>query len=133
MNKRFVDRIKWMNETFEIASNDRPTDLGIDRVAQFRSILREEVRELDEIIEANGENTEHRLVSLADFLGDIIVYVTSEARRWGIPIEQVLDCIMDSQESKLVDNKPLKDERDKFVKGPNYRRPEPMIAQVLRQ
>jgi hypothetical protein len=88
---------------------------------------------LDEIIEANGENTEHRLVSLADFLADIIVYATSEARRWGIPIEQVLDCIMDSQESKLVDNKPLKDERDKFVKGPNYRRPEPMIAQVLRQ
>ena len=65
-------------------------------------------------------------------LGDIIVYCRSEALKYGIPLEEVLDIIMDSNESKLgADGKPIYDENGKFLKGPNYWKPEPKIREML--
>jgi predicted HAD superfamily Cof-like phosphohydrolase len=44
----------------------------------------------------------------------------------------VLDVIMDSNESKLgADGKPIYDANGKFLKGPNYWRPEPRIKALL--
>lgn len=123
-----------MNERFELECNDVPTDLGVDRVMRFHHILSEEVDELlDVSLHGDGpEGTEARLVGMADLLGDLVVFVRSEAFRWGIPLEGVLQAIMDSQESKLVDGKAIKDERGKFLKGPNYVPPEPRIREILR-
>ena len=72
------------------------------------------------------------LDSVQDLLGDVIVYCRSEAMKYGIPLEAVLDLIMDSNESKLgADGKPIYDENGKFLKGPNYWKPEPQIKQLL--
>jgi len=72
------------------------------------------------------------LVEIADLLGDIVVYCRSEALKYGIPLEGVLDIIMDSNESKLgADGLPIYNEDGKFLKGPNYWRPEPMIRALL--
>ncbi|RCM47979.1 hypothetical protein PA37_06700 [Pseudomonas aeruginosa] len=52
--------------------------------------------------------------------------------KYGIPLEAVLDLIMDSNESKLgADGKPIYDENGKFLKGPNYWKPEPQIKKLL--
>ncbi len=138
----FIDRIRRMNEIFDIERNETPMYLGVDRLRKFRKTIRDELFELDDIVEtalsnehgpvtSEGEASLAVMVSLADFLGDVVVYAFSEARRWGIPIDQVLHAIMDSQDSKLVDGKALKDEHNKFLKGPDYKPPEPAIQKIL--
>lgn len=70
--------------------------------------------------------------AVADVLGDIIVYCRSEALKYGIPLEGVLDVIMDSNESKLDENgNPIYNAEGKFLKGPGYWKPEPKIAEML--
>jgi predicted HAD superfamily Cof-like phosphohydrolase len=69
---------------------------------------------------------------MADLLGDVIVYCRSEALKYGLPLEDVLDIIMDSNESKLgADGKPIYDANGKFLKGPDYWKPEPKIKALL--
>jgi len=69
---------------------------------------------------------------IADLLADIIVYCQSEAVRYGIPLEEVLQIVMDSNETKLgADGKSIKDSDGKFLKGPNFVPPEPAIRKLL--
>lgn len=128
--KSFVERISQMNKTFEVPTNSSPTDMRPTRIRQFHKVLSEEV---DELLEAlPDESGSSNIVAYADCLGDIVVYVFSEAERWGIPLDAVLHAILDSQNSKLVDGKPLwNEDRSKFIKGPNYRPPEEAICDIL--
>ncbi len=125
----FVERIQKMNETFKLPSNDKPTDQGRPRLNQFMAVV---IDELEELFEVYEEGTEPNFVALADCLGDLVVYIFSEARRWGIPLVDVLHLIMDSQDSKLVDGQPLMaEDGSKFIKGPNYTPPEENIRRLL--
>ncbi len=136
MAKAFRDRIQTMNEMYKLPVHDAPhlfegTD---DRLLKFKRTLLDEVAEIDEIVEQiqGGESEIAIQVAIADLLGDIIVYCRSEAMKYGIPLEEVLDVIMDSNESKLgADGKPIYDENGKFLKGPNYWKPEPRIKELL--
>jgi predicted HAD superfamily Cof-like phosphohydrolase len=92
------------------------------------------VHEIDEIVELAkaGGSAADIAVAIADLLGDIVVYCRSEALKYGLPLEDVLDVIMDSNESKLgADGKPIYDGNGKFLKGPNYWKPEPRIKALL--
>jgi predicted HAD superfamily Cof-like phosphohydrolase len=92
------------------------------------------VHEIDDIVNAadSGGDKLDIAVAIADLLGDVIVYCRSEALKYGIPLEQVLDIIMDSNESKLgADGNPIYDANGKFLKGPNYWKPEPKIRELL--
>lgn len=128
--------IAWMNHTFKsprtdvvAASNDVPTDLGINRMQSFQNILADEITEFTAHTALTEED---RITAMADTLGDVIVYCFSEARRWGIPIMEVLNFIMLSQSTKLVDGKPLwNEDGTKFIKGPNYVAPEPQIKELI--
>jgi hypothetical protein len=84
------------------------------------------VHEIDEIVAlAKSTATPADIaLAIADVLGDIIVYCRSEALKYGLPLEKVLDVIMDSNESKLGAD-------GKFLKGPNYWKPEPKIKALL--
>ena len=127
----FVERIQKMNETFKLPSKDKPTDQGQPRLNQFHRVLSDELEELYEVYE---EGTEPNFVALADCLGDLVVYIFSEARRWGIPLIDVLHLIMDSQDSKLVDGQPLMaEDGSKFIKGLNYTPPEENIRRLLQK
>ena len=54
------------------------------------------------------------------------------ARRWGLPLNKILDVIMESNFSKLgADGMPIYDERGKVMKGPDYWKPEPQIRDAL--
>jgi predicted HAD superfamily Cof-like phosphohydrolase len=104
------------------------------RLENFKSILREELDEVDEIlnkIEA-GDPPEEILVALADWLGDIQVYCASEMRKFGLDNSVILSIIMASNRSKLGrDGKPLYDERNKVMKGPDFFPPEPEIRRYI--
>ena len=136
MKKTFRDRIQAMNEMYKLPVNHSPyffegTD---DRLLKFKKTLLDEVAEIDEIVGQirKGESEIDVQVAIADLLGDVIVYCRSEAMKYGIPLEEVLDIIMDSNESKLgADGKPIYDENGKFLKGPNYWKPEPRIKELL--
>ena len=76
---------------------------------------------------------EVNMTALADTLGDLNVYDTSEFLRWGFPMMTILNTIMESQASKLDENgKPLKSEDGaKFIKGPYFESPEAKIREIL--
>ncbi len=136
MNKAFASRIAAMNAMYKLPANDRPTLPGdvVDRLVKFKATLLDEVHEIDEIVKLSKEGGAPLdiAVAIADLLGDIVVYCRSEALKYGLPLEDVLDVIMDSNESKLgADGKPIYDANGKFLKGPSYWRPEPRIRALL--
>ncbi len=136
MTKPFSQRIAAMNAMYRLPANEGPTlpaDVA-DRLVKFKATLLDEVHEIDEIVtlSKNGAAAIDVAVAIADLLGDIMVYCRSEALKYGLPLEEVLDLIMDSNESKLgADGKPIYDANGKFLKGPNYWRPEPKIKALL--
>jgi predicted HAD superfamily Cof-like phosphohydrolase len=137
----FAEDIKKFNGIYKLPVNDKPTlataDIGvpvIERLVAFKNILSEELDEIDEIIAAAESRSPELdvLTMLADLLGDIQVYCASEMAKFGLPLDQVLAIIMQSNFSKLgADGKPIYDERGKVQKGPNYWKPEPEIRAVL--
>ena len=138
MTKTFAQRIAAMNAMYKLSANDRPilpADVA-DRLVKFKATLMDEVHEIDEIVKLaqGGAPATDVAVAIADLLGDIIVYCRSEALKYGLPLEDVLDVIMDSNESKLgADGKPIYDGNGKFLKGPNYWKPEPRIKALLQR
>jgi hypothetical protein len=137
MSKTFEQRILAMNEMYNLPVKFVPTlqHNAITKVRIFMDILSEEIDEGDTIIGGLALNSTDEigaLVMLADWLGDIVVYCRSEALKYGIPLEEVLSIIMDSNESKLdADGMPIYNEQGKFMKGPNYWKPEPKIRELL--
>lgn len=136
MNRPFHERIAAMNTMYRLAAHDTPTvpaDVA-DRLVKFKATLMDEVHEVDDIVTmaSSGASKVDIAVAIADLLGDIIVYCRSEALKYGLPLEEVLDIIMDSNESKLgADGNPIYDQNGKFLKGPNYWKPEPKIREFL--
>lgn len=138
----FDDLIERFNKMYNLPCPDVPglqfayknrKDL-IARIDKFVEILREELEESEEIINAIMRlEDEHVLMTmLADWFGDIQVYCASELRKIGIRNEDILRIIMASNFSKLdLDGKPIYDERGKVLKGPNYWKPEPMIQRYI--
>jgi predicted HAD superfamily Cof-like phosphohydrolase len=136
MNKSFALRIAAMNSMYKLPASDRPAlpeDVA-GRLTKFKATLMDEVHEIDQIVELaqQGAPQTDILVAMADLLGDVIVYCRSEALKYGLPLEEVLEIIMDSNESKLgADGKPIYDANGKFLKGPGYWKPEPKIKALL--
>ena len=136
MSKPFAERIALMNAMYRLPANSRPTlpDNTAERLVKFKATLMDEVHEIDDIaaMVEKGADQAEVLTAIADLLGDVIVYCRSEALKYGLPLEDVLDVIMDSNESKLgADGNPIYDANGKFLKGPNYWKPEPRIKALL--
>ena len=136
MKKSFAQRIAAMNAMYKLPASSQPSlpaDVA-DRLVKFKTTLIDEVHEIDDIVQLakNGGNAADIAVAIADLLGDIMVYCRSEALKYGLPLEEVLDIIMDSNESKLDANgNPIYDANGKFLKGPGYWKPEPKIKALL--
>ena len=134
MTKFFEDIIRF-NRLYKMQDNDKPQNLGYNRLVNFVSILTEELEEHEAILphlKDSGIDSPEAMVKLADLLGDLIVYCASEGRRWGIDMEAVLDAIMTSNFSKLnPDGTASYDIRGKLLKGVNFKAPESLIKKVL--
>ena len=135
----FQKQILAFNAMYRLPVSQKPTlDVGVptkQRLTDFKAILSEELNEIDEII-ANADESARSfetLTKLADLLGDLQVYCASEMAKWGIPLDDTLAIIMESNFSKMgEDGKPIYDERGKLQKGPQYWKPEPKIEKMLR-
>jgi predicted HAD superfamily Cof-like phosphohydrolase len=156
MSKRtFHSDIVRQNEMYELPISDSPTLPTIRRLQNFKKVLLEEVDEVDEIIRSYRKGLKSKagqskdglvdgsvlsddkkldvLTDLSDWLGDMVVYITSESVKYGLDLKKTLKIIMESNFSKLgSDGKPIKDERGKFLKGPNYWKPEPKIRELVK-
>ena len=127
-----------------------PGEAPSSRIQGFIKTLQDEILEgndvkalmdeLDAEQETSYEDIERRkkeleaLTALADWLGDIVVFCTSEALKWGIPLNAVLEIIMGANFTKLDENgQPIYDENGKFMKGPNTQKPEPAIMELLEE
>ncbi len=136
MSKPFAERIALMNAMYKLPASSQP-NLPVnvaERLVKFKATLLDEVHEIDDIVALveKGADAAEALVAIADLLGDVMVYCRSEALKYGLPLEEVLDVIMDSNESKLgADGKPIYDGNGKFLKGPGYWKPEPKIKLLL--
>lgn len=105
----------------------------VPRMEQFKKIMTDEVNEVDDIVDAAkaGAPDIDQLVFLADWLGDMMIYAASEMTRYGIPINNTLQIIMQSNFSKLgADGQPII-ANGKVQKGPNYWKPEPKLKEML--
>lgn len=150
MKKAFFEQIENFNAMYRLESHSKPTLLPLTRLNQFYEILKEEVEEGLELAEkyqallgsekelsqvqipSDSQASVEILTEMADWLGDIIVYCASEAKRWGLPLEKILEVIMESNFSKLDDKgQPIYDHRGKVMKGPGYWRPEERIQQLI--
>lgn len=118
----------------------------VQRLKDFKSILGKELNEIDDIINKveiqeaapfvhNGVAVATELevlTDLADLFGDLQVYCASEMCKFGLPVMDVLQIIMQSNFSKMGANGlPIYNEEGKLEKGPNYYKPEPMISKLL--
>ncbi len=109
----------------------------------FQDIILEEVKEAEDIFEMykgkkgkdlSKEEQLEILTAVSDWLGDIVVYCFTQAQSWGLPMEDILNVIMDSNFSKLdEDGNPIYDDRGKVLKGPDYWKPEPKIQEILKK
>jgi predicted HAD superfamily Cof-like phosphohydrolase len=131
----FFKNIIKFNNMYKMPSLKKATrDEKRERMVQFLDIIREELEEGEEILDAydNGDSEDHIDTIKADLLCDIIIYCASEMERLGLPTEEVLNIIMESNFSKMgPDGKPIYDERGKLLKGPGYWRPEAAIRILL--
>lgn len=126
-----LERIRKMNEVFDLPSNAFVTDQGAERLKAFQQVITDEVAELSDAVDDKG-NVD--MVALADCLTDQLVYILSEMRRWGLPTMALFDAVMNSQDSKLVKGKAvMAADGSKFVKGPHYVPPEPDIELILQR
>lgn len=130
MYSLFDQHIERFNEMYSLPCGQRPNYLGDARIEDFYKILSDELEEVDDIYAI--DHPSEKLVALADWLGDIIVYCASEAKRHGITIGPIVEAIMESNFTKLgLDGKPIINAMGKVEKGPNYRKPEPEIERIL--
>lgn len=140
MYPTFQSDIERMNSVYQLAPIPMDHAAMVKRLEQFKEILDKEFTELVDIQIDHDKPGEDQLVAcrrtmvgMADLLNDIIVYCASEGKRWNIPMAQVLELVMQSNFSKLgADGLPIKNlATDKFEKGQNYWKPEPMIYVML--
>jgi len=85
------------------------------------SLIREEWDEFDTEFMAELEDgtLENQLKELADLT--YVCYQYAASRGWDL--DTALDRVHESNMSKLVDGKPVKDDNGKVLKGPNYNPP----------
>lgn len=136
----FLADIDKFNAMYKLPSPSAPT-IEFARLEGFKKIISEEVTEVDDIIikydaitpESPSEVEAEVLTDIADWLGDMIVYCTSELRRYGLKPTAILEIIMQSNFSKLdADGQPIYDpETGKVLKGPGYWKPEPKIREWI--
>jgi len=138
--KGFREKIRDFNKLYNLPIGEKPTLFGIEKLENFKKILMEEVNEVDEILKEyrmhegklDDEKKLELLTNISDWLGDMIVYISSEAAKHGIDLDEALKIIMESNFSKLgADGNPIYDERGKVLKGPNYWKPEPKLKEML--
>lgn len=86
--------------------------------------LNAEIDNLINELQQTGTVQKESVLKMYKELADLQYVVSGMAVCFGIPFEEVFKRVHESNMSKLVDGKPLKREDGKFLKGPNYKKPD---------
>ena len=148
--------IQRMNEMYRLPVNTEPFIGGfyniakddyespVERISKFMKTMNDELLEGNDVMcklqacidDADSEEKAMAaLVALSDWFADKVVYIFSEACKFGIPLAHILLLVMESNFTKLPsDGVPVYDENGKFLKDKdNYRAPEEAIATFYRE
>lgn len=122
---------------YDVVLDEHPPVVFIKRrLEAFKATILKEVQEVEDIMDKlsheSYESPTDFLTDLADWLCDMQIYCASEAVKFGIPNDEILGIIMDSNMSKLQADGSVKYDADgKVEKGPHYWKPEPQIKALL--
>ena len=144
VSEKFINDIKKFNSMYKLEMPSKPNLRELKTLKGFQDIIAEEVEEAEDIFKMYGSLKDSKnisdeekleiLTAVSDWLGDIVVYCFTQAQSWGLPMEEILDVIMESNFSKLDENRnPIYDDRGKVLKGPDYWKPEPKIKEILKK
>lgn len=127
MNK-YEEMVLECHKAMEVDINS-PYSVNLLKLRQ--RLINEEVSELnaeiDSLIlelETQGHIAPQTKLKMFKELADVQYVVSGMAVSLGIPLEEVFRRVHESNMSKLVDGKPLKRADGKFLKGPNYKKPD---------
>ena len=98
-----IESIKKFNEMYGIEYNAKAkTDLGVERLQNFKHIF---FKELDELVDIKKETDFFNATVMSlDWLGDLMVYCLSECGRWGfLELSNLISQTL-KMEKKLVYN-----------------------------
>lgn len=102
---------------------DQPLATPDENVHELQfALIREEYSELDEAFEGELEGT-HVLSAQLKELCDLVFVCYQFAASRGWDLDTALTRVYESNMSKLVDGRPIKDDTGKVLKGPNYQPP----------
>jgi len=141
----FQEDCQLMNHMYQVSSKEITVPTASE-LNKFRCTLIDEVSEVDEIVvrcqeyeDLVDKNTPHAvelkveiLTAFLDWIVDIQVFAMSQCLRYGLNPVPSMQIVMDSNFTKLgEDGQPIFDENKKFLKGPNYKKPEPAIRELV--
>ena len=112
-------KVKTFMETFgqEVKTKPSFSDEKINRLRY--DLIKEELEELKVAMENND------LLEVADALTDILYVTYGAGHAFGVDLDKCFEEVQASNMSKLDENgKPIFNENGKFMKGPNYFKPD---------
>ena len=97
------------NKMYNLPVSSKPTLLEPKKLKHFIKLLKEEVKEGEDILEeyeACGKEIDDKqkieiLTNLADWMGDLVWYIHSESLKYGIDMGKTLHIIKESNLSKI--------------------------------
>ncbi len=127
MNK-YEELVKECHKAMELSIDDT---YSINLLTLRQKLINEETEELNVEINAlidelktTGSVSKETKLKMFKELADLQYVLSGMVVSLGIPMEEVFQRVHNSNMSKLVDGKPLKREDGKFLKGPNYKKPD---------
>jgi predicted HAD superfamily Cof-like phosphohydrolase len=122
MRKKTMSNFKKVQEfhkKFEISMPEK-SELPKEEIRKLRKDLLEEEYQEYLLGEENDD-----LVEIADALADMLYIIYGTADAYGIPIDDIFNEVHMSNMSKLgEDNRPIRREDGKILKGPKYFKPD---------
>lgn len=129
------NRLKGFLKTIRDEADEGDTDKGgvVGQGGILAKLLALEAESDNGQASADTEAVKDVLVDLADWLGDMMVYIRSEAMKYGLPIEECLEAINGSNFTKLpADGIPIHDANGKFLKDMSrFIPPEPALKTIM--
>jgi len=118
-NKTNFELVKEFMRAFEQDVYSNPTLRDPQTRALRHELIREELEELDEAMDAKD------VIEVADALTDLLYVVYGAGHAFGIDLDKCFDEVQNSNMSKLGENgEPIYNESGKVMKGPNYFKPD---------
>lgn len=122
----FVEALVENHKAFGMPVLRKPVVPGIHRTQLRIALIKEE---FDEFVRASWDDD---IVEAADGLVDLLYVVVGAMLEYGLTdiVDQLFNEVQRSNMSKLgADGKPIYNEQGKYMKGPNYRRPD--LASII--